>query len=1240
MDEVRRLFTEKKPEFAVEADLLLKEFKSYLKINNLVEVRLIHAYDIEGINEEIYEKVKITVLSDPVVDIIYDEELHINKNERYFAVEFLPGQYDQKADFAAQCIQVFTLDARPIVKTFDVIMLKGDISDGDFEKIKSYYINPVEIREISLRKPETLKEVYSEPDRVEILEDFIEDKDIELTINKMGLAMTKEDLLYCRDYFKCTEKRNPTITEIKVIDTYWSDHCRHTTFNTIIDKVFIEDSLYKKDIEDAFEKYREARSVVYKEKNKEICLMDMAQMAMREMRVRGKLKDLEESEEINAASIEIDADIDGKTEKWLVMFKNETHNHPTEIEPFGGAATCLGGAIRDPLSGRSYVYGAIRITGCGDPRTSFEETLPGKLPQRKITATAALGYSSYGSQIGIPAGQVTEIYHEGFVAKRMELGAVVAAAPRENVVREKPVPGDVVILLGGRTGRDGCGGATGSSKEHDEESFIKSGAEVQKGNAAIEGYIQRLFRKPNISKMIKKCNDFGAGGVSVAVGELADSLYIDLDKVPVKYNGLDGTELAISESQERMAVVISHKDKDTFIKYANEENLEATKIAEVTDTGRLVMVWKGNTIVDIKRDFLDSNGIRQRTNVYVEAPGELDCFFDDELIDSNNIKKRWLENLKQLNVCSQKGLVDKFDSTAGGNTVLMPFGGKFQDSPAEGLLMKLPLVNGNTVTATAMTYGYNPYLSSLSPFHGGLYAVIHSVSKIVAMGGEYNNIRLTMQEYFEKLGEDERKWGKPFVALLGAYDGQKGLNLPAIGGKDSMSGTFMDIHVPPTLVSFALTTMDVNNAKSGEFKEIGSKIVYLPIRKNERYMPDFEYLKSLYDKIHKLIISGAVISASTTKAGGIASELTKMSFGNRIGLKIQENLELSKFFQEDLGSFILELRKDFDFEKLKGFDYKLLAETIDEEIIKAKDFTIILKEAYDAWMEPLEEIFPGKIIDRKESKIIEYKSRSAKNPKSKAVKPKVLIPVFPGTNCENEIRRAFEKAGALVDILIIRNLTKEYIGESIKEFSRRILNSQIIALAGSFGGGNDPYGATNFITAMMNDESVKESVTDFLENKAGLILGIDNGFHALIKTGLLPYGEIKRVDENGLGLTINEKGRHISAMAAIKITSVLSPWMTYSQVGDIYNLPVAYKVGRLAAKDYMIKDMEGKGQIAAQYVIDNQKGSAYGVGAITSPDGRILGMMAHPERLDDYVAINVPGNKRQSIFKAGVDYFI
>ncbi len=1251
MNNVRRIFVEKKPDFAVEAKSLLADLKENLGIKGLEALRIIRRYDVEGISDEVYEKARNTIFSEPPIDFVYDEELKNDEKDEVFGVEYLPGQYDQRADSAAQCLQIISIKDKPVVRTANIIVLKGSISEQELSKIKSYYINPVEMREAALGKFSSLASEAQIPENVMVLEGFIHEtaEGLKALQSRLGLAMSLEDLAFCQDYFKKTEKRNPTITEIRVIDTYWSDHCRHTTFDTIIDEVAIDEGKYKDVIQKAFGLYSEGRSFVYQEKKKEICLMDMAQMAMKEMRKRGQLEDLEISDEINAASIEVEAEVDGKTEKWLVMFKNETHNHPTEIEPFGGAATCLGGAIRDPLSGRSYVYGAMRISGSGDPRTPVADTITGKLPQRKITTGAAAGYSSYGNQIGLAAGQIAEVYHEGFVAKRMELGAVVGAAPKSNVVRKAPSAGDVVILLGGRTGRDGCGGATGSSKEHDEKSLETSGAEVQKGNAPTERKIQRLFRDPKVSTMIKKCNDFGAGGVSVAIGELADGLHINLDAVPKKYEGLDGTELAISESQERMAVVISPENEEEFIRMAVEENLEAVAVAHVTDGNRLTMMWRNNPIVDISREFLDTNGIRQKTNVRIAMPQGEDIF-SGRKADVSDMKKAWLENLEDLNVCSQKGLVEKFDSTVGSNTVLMPFGGKHQATPSEGLLMKLPVLSGNTSTGTVMTYGYNPYISSWSPFHGAIYAVVHAVSKVVAMGGDYKRVRLTLQEYFEKLGRDEEKWGKPFAALLGAYMAQKHLGIPAIGGKDSMSGTFLDLNVPPTLVAFALAPMNVEHAVSQEFKGNRSQIVLLPVKRDEEGLPDFESLKETYDRVHELVKAGHVLSASTVKEGGAAAALTKMCFGNRIGMKVFGNYDYEKLFMPDFGSFILEFGMEADLSVLlPGISHIRLGETWNKEIIDVNGIVIELAEAHDRWSRPLESIFPAKAEKADSVFEVEYKGRNTQKPVIKSPAPRVLIPVFPGTNCEYDTARAFEDAKAKADIMVIKNITPKDIEESVKELARRIRASQILAFPGGFSGGDEPDGSGKFIAAVFRNDYVKEAVMELLNNRDGLIIGICNGFQALIKLGLLPYGEIRDIDESSPTLTYNKIGRHVSQLVSTKVTSTLSPWFAYSNVGDIHTIPVSHGEGRFVGDEELIKELARKGQIAAQYVDEegrpsaefphNPNGSANAIEAITSPDGRILGKMAHSERVAKYVYKNVPGNKEQSIFRAGADYF-
>ncbi|WMJ81407.1 phosphoribosylformylglycinamidine synthase [Clostridium sp. MB40-C1] len=1252
---VRRIFAEKKPHFDVEAKGLLKDLRENLNIKNLEDLRILNRYDISQIDEEEYQKAKDIIFSEPTVDYVYDECVDIKEDEIVFAVEYLPGQYDQRADSAAQCLQILTQNERPEVRCAKVIILKGDLKEEEVLKIKSYYINNVDSREASLEKVDSLETENHIPEDVEILEGFIDKSEDQIKKFKeqQGLAMSFEDILFCQKYFKEKERRNPTITEIKVIDTYWSDHCRHTTFNTKIEEVVFEDGKYTHPIKEAYSKYLEAREFVYKNNPKDMCLMDIAVMGMKELRKQGKLEDLEESDEINACSIECDVDIDGKIEKYLVMFKNETHNHPTEIEPFGGAATCLGGSIRDPLSGRSYVYQAMRVTGSADPRKPIEETIPGKLSQRQITINAAHGYSSYGNQIGLATGHVAEVYHENFVAKRMEVGAVIAAAPKENVIRLEPEKGDIVILVGGRTGRDGCGGATGSSKEHDETSILECGAEVQKGNAPTERKIQRLFRNPQVSKMIKRCNDFGAGGVSVAIGELSDGLNINLDLVTKKYEGLDGTELAISESQERMAVVVTKDDVEKFIEYAKEENLEANVVAEVTDNSRLVMSWRGKNIVDISREFLDTNGALQRTNIKVENPCTT-THFDLKSID--NIEEAWLENLKNLNVCSQKGLVERFDSSIGAGTVLMPFGGKYQATPSEVMCAKIPVMNGETSTGTLMSYGYNPNIGMWSPFHGGLYAVIESVTKIVAAGGDYKNIRLTLQEYFEKLYYNPEKWGKPFAALLGAFYAQKALEIPAIGGKDSMSGTFKDINVPPTLVSFAVDVVNTDKVISPEFKKFGNKVVLLRTSKDEHLIPNFEELKKNYSIVNKLIGEGKVLSASSIKNGGIAEAISKMCFGNKIGMNFSHNIKKNELFSEDYGSIILELDSSVELKSdFNGANYVILGFTSSKEEIKFGDIVMPINKLYERWQQPLEKVFPTKLEKQKEEedenklKNVTFESKIVTNPKLGIAKPKVFIPVFPGTNCEYDLEKAFKKAGAEVEVGVFRNITPKDIEESIENMTKSIKTSQMIMLPGGFSAGDEPDGSGKFIAAVFRNSKVKEAVMELLNSRDGLMLGICNGFQVLIKLGLVPYGEIRDIDEECPTLTFNKIGRHISKIVNTKITSNLSPWLNKVQAGDIHSIAVSHGEGRFVCNEKLAENLFKNGQIATQYVdlngnpscdIEfNPNGSMYAVEGITSPDGRVFGKMGHSERIGKNVYKNIIGEKDQKIFESGVEYF-
>ena len=1254
---VRRVFVEKKKGFDLEAQRMYRDLKENLRIAGLSGVRLINRYDVEGISDEEYESAKRTIFSEPPVEEVFDETISIDEKDKIVAIEYLPGQYDQRADSASQCIQILTHGERPNVKVAKLIVLQGDVSQEEYEKVKKYLINPVECQEASLEKPSTLDVEVTVPEDVKVLKGFVNmsREELKAFADSMGLAMSLEDLEFCQKYFRDDEKRDPTITEIRVIDTYWSDHCRHTTFLTRIQNVDIQEGRFTAPVKEAYESYLQSRKFVYGDKEKDVCLMDIAVMGMRELKKRGLLNDLDESDEVNACSIVVNVDVNGKNEEWLVMFKNETHNHPTEIEPFGGAATCLGGAIRDPLSGRSYVYQAMRVTGSGDPRTSIDDTLPGKLPQRKITTEAAQGYSSYGNQIGLATGQVAEIYDEDFVAKRMEIGAVIGAAPRKNVKREKPKAGDVIILLGGRTGRDGCGGATGSSKEHTEESLLTCGAEVQKGNPITERKIQRLFRKPEVSTMIKKCNDFGAGGVSVAIGELAEGLRINLDAVPKKYEGLDGTELAISESQERMAVMVAKENVDAFIKASKEENLEATPVAEVTDDRRLVMYWRGKAIVDIKRDFLDTNGVKQNTNVLVAAPLEEEYYFagiPKEAEDySKDLRDAWIRNLQRLNVCSQKGLVERFDSTIGAGTVLMPFGGKYQLTPSEGMAAKIPVPDGDTNTGTLMAFGDNPSIAKWSPFHGAMFAVIESVAKIVAMGGNHKKIRLSLQEYFEKLGKDPKKWGKPFSALLGAYYAQTKIGIPAIGGKDSMSGTFKDMNVPPTLVSFAVATMDVNYTVSSEFKKAGSKVVLIPLKINENGVPDFAQLDKNYAAVHQMIMNRKVLAAHTVRSGGISEAISKMCFGNMIGFKFEASVDARRLFEPLYGSIVLELDESLNLDELlKDVEYEFLGVTQEKRTIDFGNVGLDLVELCQKWQEPLEKVFPTATEPVSSTpKQYKFEKRNSIKPSVSIAKPRIFMPIFPGTNCEYDTARAFEKAGGVVDMLVIKNLTPSEIDESIREMAKRIDNSQIVMIPGGFSGGDEPDGSGKFIATAFRNPRVKDAVMRLLKERDGLMLGICNGFQALIKLGLVPYGEIRDLNEDSPTLTFNTIGRHVSCMVRTKITSTLSPWFNNVKVGDIHTIAVSHGEGRFVASKEVLEMMEKNGQIATQYVdLDgnatydirfNPNGSFEAIEGITSPDGRVLGKMGHSERIGTNVAKNVPGDKDQKLFEAGVNYF-
>lgn len=1264
MSGIRMVFVEKKAGFNVESQILLKDFKDNLGIEALEDVRVLNKYILGDMEEEQYVRTVNTILSEAPVDRVYEENFEIGQDEIAFGVEYLPGQYDQRADSASECIMLLTEEEKVPVKSSKVLILKGNLNQEEINKIKSYYINPVDSREVSpLSK--VLEENLEEPNEVEILNGFLglNEEGLKNFHREKSLAMSLEDLKLIRDYFK-SEDRNPTITEIKVIDTYWSDHCRHTTFETIIKDVYIEEGKYSEPIKKAYEDYKNSRAYVYGENlnNKEVKLMDLATIAMKELRKRGKLDDLDVSEEINACSINIEIETDKGTEEYLLMFKNETHNHPTEIEPFGGAATCLGGAIRDPLSGRSYVYQAMRVTGSADPTVEICETLKGKLPQRKITLGAAHGYSSYGNQIGLATGQVSEIYHPNYAAKRMEVGAVIAATPKENVIRLEPSKGDIVILLGGRTGRDGIGGATGSSKEHTEESINQCGAEVQKGNAPTERKIQRLFRNKEVAQMIKRCNDFGAGGVSVAIGELCRGIDIDLNKVPKKYEGLDGTELAISESQERMAVVISSENADRFIKLSEEENLEATIVAEVTDTDRLRMNWKDKTIVDIKRSFLDTNGAKQEISLKVKSPS----VYPYE-IKNCDVKEEWLKSLRNLNVCSQKGLIERFDSTIGGGTVLMPLGGKYQLTPAEGMAAKIPVLGGESKDASLMTYGFNPYLGVWSPFHMAFYSVIESVTKIAAMGGDYKKVRLTFQEYFEKLLRDEEKWGKPFAALLGAYKAQMDLGLPAIGGKDSMSGSFGELNVPPTLVSFAVGLEKASRIISPEFKSIGSTLVLMKGEKLEDGTLEIDGFKNNLEKLYELIGEEKVISAYSLKFGGVSEGITKMSLGNRIGA-ILNNISKEELFGFNYGSLILEVKEGVNLEdEFKGTSYKVIGSTIKDGVIKCEeyDFEVSLKELEKAYEEKLEGVFKSKTEDKEEcvSDLISNDKDGAsilnngqmhieeklKSKITRVEKPRVVIPVFPGTNCEYDCRRAFEKEGAEVHEVIIRNLNKEALIDSINMLKKEIDQSQIIMLPGGFSAGDEPDGSAKFIATIFRNPKIKDSVMKLLNERDGLILGICNGFQALIKLGLLPYGKIIDIEEDMATLTYNNINRHMSSIVRTKITSKKSPWFNEVSLGEVHSIPISHGEGRFVAPEGLLKELVENDQIATQYVDlegnvamnmpYNPNGSSLAIEGITSIDGRILGKMGHSERIGDNLYKNIPGEFDQKLFKSGVDYF-
>lgn len=1255
-ESMRRIYVEKKKEYAVEAAGLLADLVGTLGMTQLTGLRIVNRYDIAGLSDEDYEAAKRVVLSEPPVDTVHDETLEIPEGVKSFAIELLPGQYDQREDFAAQCVQLISQGKRPAVAAAKVILLEGNLTDADVEKIKKYTINPVEAQEASTQKPDSLEMSWEAPKPVAIIKGFTQFSKEELHqfLTEQELAMSEADLAFIQEYFQ-KEGRNPSITEIKVLDTYWSDHCRHTTFETNLEKINIEESVYTEPIQQALERYLKDREFVYgKDTERPVTLMDMACLATKKMKKEGHLPDLDASEEINACSIVVPITVDGNEEEWLVMFKNETHNHPTEIEPFGGAATCLGGAIRDPLSGRSYVYQAMRVTGSGDPRTPYDKTLVGKLPQRKITQGAAAGYSSYGNQIGLATGLVEEYYHNRFVAKRMEVGAVIGAAPRDAVVRERPSDGDLVVLLGGRTGRDGMGGATGASKEHTTKSLSECGAEVQKGNPPNERKIQRLFRNPEVTRLIKRCNDFGAGGVSVAIGELAPGLVINLDKVPKKYEGLDGTELAISESQERMAVVIAAKDLKAFMDAADEENLEATVVAEVSKDPRLVMYWRGEKIVDLSRAFLDTNGISQKADVEVEAITAPSPFNEipEQVQGLSSIKDRWLRNLDRLNVCSQEGLGERFDGTIGRGTVIMPFGGKRQLTQSEGMTARIPVLGGKTTAASVMAAGYNPNVACWSPYHGGMYAVVESVCRAAALGADPSKLRLSMQEYFPKL-HDSKHWGQPLSALLGAYEACCELGLPAIGGKDSMSGTFMDLEVPPSLISFAVGVMDGRDTISNEFKKAGHTVVFLPASCDEHEVIDYDALKKLLASLHKGILSKRVITAGVVKEGGVAAAISAMCLGNELGFSfVKPFLHEECLFTLQPAGFLVELEDGADAEEVfAGTDLLVLGTLTDEGKVVVNDTEISLAEIEAAYTKTLDKIFPMK-APRKEKKDVRMPAYTNDLPLTapyNVAKPTVFIPVFPGINCEYDTAAAFEAAGAKTDIFVIRNLTPDAIKESVEEMAKRMKQAQIMALPGGFSAGDEPDGSGKFMATMFRNPTLTEAVEDLLTNRDGLILGICNGFQALIKLGLVPYGHIVPLKDDSPTLTFNTIGRHISRMVDTKVVSNKSPWLSLCEPGDIHTIAVSHGEGRFVATEEEIKHLVANGQIGTQYVDlagnptmespYNPNGSFYAVESVTSPDGRVLGKMGHSERYTDGLMKNIPGNKFQPIFLSGVQYF-
>ena len=1248
---VKRVYVEKKPEFAVQAKELRHEVKSYLGIKTVKNVRVLIRYDVENLSDATFERACNGVFAEPPVDVLYREDFPREESDHIFSVEFLPGQFDQRADSAVQCVQFIKEDELPVIKTATTYVIEGEISEEEMEAIKAHCINPVDSRETGLEKPETLVTKFEEPADVKIFDGFKDMPEAELKelYSSLGLAMTFKDFQHIQNYFKGEEHRDPSMTEIRVLDTYWSDHCRHTTFSTELTEVSFGDGDYRKPMEDTYKEYLQTHSEIFKgREDKFVCLMDLALMAMRKLKKEGKLQDQEESDEINACSIVVPVEVDGVEEEWLVNFKNETHNHPTEIEPFGGAATCLGGAIRDPLSGRTYVYQAMRVTGAADPTVSVKETMKGKLPQKKLVRSAAHGYSSYGNQIGLATGLVKEIYHPDYVAKRMEIGAVMGAAPRRAVIRENSDPGDIIILLGGRTGRDGCGGATGSSKVHTEESIETCGAEVQKGNAPTERKIQRMFRREEVSKLIKKCNDFGAGGVSVAIGELADGLQINLDKVPKKYAGLDGTEIAISESQERMAVVVDPKDVDEFLGYAKEENLEAVKVAVVTEDPRLVLSWRGKEIVNISRAFLNTNGAHQETTVKVDIPSREDTILKKQ-VEVGDVKEKWLDTLKDLNVCSQKGLVEMFDGSIGAGSVFMPHGGKYQMTETQSMVAKLPVMHGKCDTVTMMSYGFDPYLSSWSPYHGAVYAVTESMAKIVACGGDYSKIRFTFQEYFRRMTEDPERWSQPFAALLGAYKAQIAYGLPSIGGKDSMSGTFEHIDVPPTLVSFAVDIAKEGDIITPELKKAGNKLVWMKIEKDEYELPVYEQVMDQYGKFADDIHNGKIVSAYALDRHGVIAAVSKMAFGNGMGVKIEHSMDARELFAPAFGDIVAEVPADKVGEL--SISYTVIGEVTDDAKFAFGDTEITLKEAEDAWTGTLEQVFRTVSDEASDEKVESplYDTKDIVICGHKIAQPTVFIPVFPGTNCEYDSAKAFERAGAKVITKVFRNMDAADIVDSVNTFEKEIAKSQIIMFPGGFSAGDEPDGSAKFFATAFQNAKLKEAVEKLLNERDGLVLGICNGFQTLVKLGLVPYGEVVGQTPDSPTLTYNTSGRHISKMVYTKVVTNKSPWLQGAELGGVYTNPASHGEGRFVASEEWLDKLFANGQVATQYCdLDgnvsmdeewNVNGSYRAIEGITSPDGRVLGKMAHSERRADSVAINIYGEQDMKIFESGVKYF-